>query len=175
MTGFKASNGWHIDGDGDLWSSLGELVLLDSHIAHVRRFFLEERDHELGRWRSKADPSWTAVRDGEFVYFQNEDGKRSFSFNADETTDYRWSGDLIEIAREYFATHPQHKPLPEAKGLYVNATYAREFPHNTAVLTRDYEGWHHYGDPRTDAERTAQQWHDAGELVRLVPEGSGDE
>jgi len=86
------------------------------HVDALREFFQHEKDEHLGRWRSSADPRWTAVRRDKFVYFQCEDGIRSFNIHLDrEATLNAWNDDLRAIAREYIAAHPEPKPWHDAK------------------------------------------------------------
>jgi len=86
------------------------------HVDALREFFQHEKDEHLGRWRSSADPRWTAVRRDKFAYFQCEDGIRSFNIHLDrEATLNAWNDDLRAIAREYIAAHPEPKPWHDAK------------------------------------------------------------
>ena len=86
------------------------------HVDALREFFQHEKDEHLGRWRSSADPRWTAVRRDKFVYFQCEDGIRSFNIHLDrEATLNAWNDDLRAIAREYIAAHPEPKPWHDAE------------------------------------------------------------
>lgn len=84
-------------------------------IAALREFFLHERDKELGRWRSKKNPNWTAAVDLGAVHFRNDDGIHSFSVDLRGRDYSRWVVELREVAKEYFAAHPEPKPWDSAE------------------------------------------------------------
>lgn len=175
MREFKASNGWHIDEDGMLRGSYGDRILLRSGTNYARQFFQELRDHELGRWR---DPELTQA-----VCYPSEHGVSVLVFHeryGESRVFYRGDnfGDTAveQVAKRYFEAHPQHKPLPTAEGFYVNRSMFVPQATTAIILVHFGDaGWGFEYDLGSDATDLAQKWHDAGELVRLVPEGSGDE
>lgn len=127
MTEFVASNGWKIrltEKSGaamiDVYGGSGGMVLnlLASQLFAVREFFQHERDIELGRWRSKGHPEYV-------VYPQDEENygvivvDESGSCNSDYVSVNMAAGSspaprVIEVAREFFAAHPEPKPWHNA-------------------------------------------------------------
>ena len=86
------------------------------HVDALREFFQHEKDEQLGRWRSKNDPAWTAVRHEGNVTFQHEHGTRSFNITINDTASLnRWTKELQAIAHEYLEAHPESKPWHDAQ------------------------------------------------------------
>lgn len=113
---FVASNGVgvRVDSAGGLeFGAIGYATLAAT--AALREFFQHERDEELGRWRSKIDPNWTAVLDAGYVKFRHDNGTHSFSLLTHEPRFFAWDETLQGIGKEYFAAHPEPKPWHDAK------------------------------------------------------------
>ena len=121
---FTASNGipitTKVSGDGrsyllGMTDAVTQAIASEEGIKALREFFQHEKDEQLGRWRSSADPRWTAVRRMNVVYFQCEDGERSFSIAVGHgETQKAWAPELQAIAREYLEAHPEPKPWHDA-------------------------------------------------------------
>lgn len=92
-------------------------ILVSGRVESLREYFRDERDRELGRWRSQSDSSWTAVvnKSESEVYFRNDDGLREFIVHLETRTYGQWVEELREIAKEYLAAHPEKKPWYDAK------------------------------------------------------------
>lgn len=164
---FTASNGWHFHERGDLSSPDGTFSAWADSVAKMELAFTERRDHKLGRWRSKFAPEYITYpqEDGAFALVINENSGISVSIHRDDEL-----GDTVaeEVADEYFAMNPLHRPLPVAPGLYVNISEFRTYPKHPCLLLLDSTGeWQILGQPRSRVRPTAQKWHDAGELASL--------
>lgn len=89
----------------------------EDEIDALREFFRAEEDERLGRWRSKIDPTWTAI-DGlkDYVVFRNDDGLRGFSMHRETRNLDAWNLELQAIGREYSSAHPEpKKPWEDAQ------------------------------------------------------------
>lgn len=187
MKTFTASNGVRAqiaEGGSIRWAAPGSETfgnlydysvgsLLDVALAEFYRFRDDER---VGRWRSSADPTWTAVvqSGSNMVIFRNDDGDRAFTASDRKDSLHQWSGDLREIAREYFAAHPEPKPLPDVDGIY--AVSPQVHPYERLIQRRDGQWLHlrrsasEFENDNISAEVIAQSAVDDGRLTRLVPE-----
>lgn len=121
MNYFTASNGMTIRSTSDGHIQVEEstrtawMVPVATSEA-LREFFRAEEDARLGVWRSQDDPTWTARRQGDIVYFVNSDHQRAFHIAlVNEAWKHQWSDDLRAIAREYISAHPEPKPWHDAK------------------------------------------------------------
>lgn len=122
MNEYTASNGVKVSIDDDHVHFKGTRItspvwFRDGELQALREFFRDERDEELGRWRSDADPNWTAVlvEDVKVVEFRHDDGVHTFNVHAESKDMSSWTPALQAIGREYFAAHPAPKPWQDAK------------------------------------------------------------
>lgn len=182
---FTASNGWYIDKAGNVCAPRGFRVITVAGSKHVAKFFQELRDHELGRWRDPVNPDYVVYPVGDDVVDVLREssvspvtpgpGRQASVTREDaEGWDRDHSQSFYAAARRYFQAHPQHKPLPIVGGFYVNRSHARALGDSQIISNRGGV-WRFVTSSNPDAEAIAQRWHDAGELVRLVPEGGDDE
>ena len=122
MTEFVASNGYHIERtkSGDLlFFAHGDEL---GHLSHgkqsaLREFFLAERDAELGRWRSKEQPSvvaWPEPEDADRVFLLDEDRPEWGLVSRPRPGRYADAVGIWAVAREFFAAHPEPKPWGSA-------------------------------------------------------------
>ena len=181
---FTASNGWNMDESGQLCDS--EWGVIDPRdVEDIRQFFQELRDHELGRWRDPENPDYVVYPVGDDVVDVLREssvspvtpgpGRQASVTREDvEGWDRDHSQSFYAAAHRYFEAHPQHKPLPTKPGLYG---YRGAFDTRgcSYVLELTVSGGWVRANGDVDERVTAQAWHDAGELVRLVPEGGDDE
>lgn len=176
---FKASNGWYTDADGHIRGGEGMWAIDESEVDAVEQFFQEKRDAELGRWR---DPERI-----EFVCYDmgTDMGERivrvMHEYNGlaevySEVDVHPADPSFQGAAGRYFRAHPQHKPLPSVEGFYVNRSLFAQKAANASILVRFEDGgWAFLDAPDSwDATDIAQEWHDAGQLVRLAPVESED-
>lgn len=126
MNDFTASNGLnmsHLDGGGlrvaippDRYEGWQKMNLAPTLVNALREYFQAEVDERAGLWRSKKDPTWTALREGDVVFFQNADHQRGFSAAlVNDAWKNTWSPELVDVAREYVEAHPEPKPWHDAK------------------------------------------------------------
>lgn len=108
----------------------------------LREFFAHERDVELGRWRSKKHPAWTAVLAAhvDMVNFRHDNGVQAFEVDNRERRYSQWSIELQDVAAEYFAAHPEPKPWHDAKPGEVWVVSAYEEPIAMTVFESDFGG-----------------------------------
>lgn len=169
---FTSSNGWQVDKHGDL-VEVGGFGFVDSRaISAIEQFFTERRDHELGRWRDTMEPHVVCYSRGrDYVRVTSERSGEYWEFERGKVV----AASTAEcVAERYFQAHPIRKPLPTEPGLYVNRGELATYPSSASVLKRDFrDRWTFYGTP-DGAEDIARVWHDAGELVRIVPGESED-
>ncbi len=106
-----------------LATTISRTAYLDQNqIDGLREFFLNERDHELGRWRWPENPDYvvypkkvaghTDDQYRECTVFDERSGVRQ-EFGSDLPQCH--GGDFREAARSYFAAHPAPKPWHGAK------------------------------------------------------------
>lgn len=172
---FTASNGWFIDDGGELRGTFGDKVLYASDVDEAQQFFQELRDHELGRWRDPENPECVVYpKDRDFVVVVDESTGASVGLTRDDIDNFVVSTLCVRVAKRYFEANPQHKPLPTTPGMYG---YRSAFGTRgcSCVLELTASGEWVMANLTVDERVTAQEWHDAGELVRLVPEGGDDE
>jgi hypothetical protein len=116
MTEFVASNGNKIRHSETGLFVEGSSIndgdrLFPSQVVALREFFQHERDIELGRWRSKERPTYVAYRTENGVTVVDEfDGDAAW-------VSHEGTGQSLfdEVAREFFAAHPEPKPWESAK------------------------------------------------------------
>lgn len=172
---FEASNGWYIDDKGCVFRSNGSPLGYPIDLIALRRLYQEERDAELGRWRDPVEPDYV-------VYVQGDDIACVASEKTGSSLRFVRNATLAvtvfsKVAERYFQTHPQNKPLPTEPGLYRHSyvpveNTADEIPTDVLILYSDGVWGRIYKNCSQilTAEELAQEWHDAGELVRLVEE-----
>ena len=79
----------------------------------LRAFFQAERDEELGRWRDPENPDYVVypLADGTVMIFNEQSQYREF-WSRKGTREYELKGGSADVARRYFAAHPEPKPRP---------------------------------------------------------------
>lgn len=118
---FVASNGVPIVGiarplGDDLWFAIGESAdLLTAHeVEALREYFIQERDEQLGRWRSPEHPDFAVypIKDGDAVWVLNEAEAGAIRASAPATRiNARATNNPYDLAANaYFAAHPEPKP-----------------------------------------------------------------
>lgn len=111
---FTASNGIEVFRGCQFWF-VGKAALSDKSMDALREYFRDERDKELGLWRSRKDPNFIVVPDNlkyEVTVIDEQSGMKQWVT--------RGGGDgaersFVVIAEEYFAEHPEKKPWHDAK------------------------------------------------------------
>ena len=126
MNAFIASNGWRVSvsevpgkAEIDIYGAHDAQVLnlLPSQLDALREFFLDERDAELGRWRSKEQPSvvaWPEPEDADRVFLLDEDKPEWVLVSRPRPGSYADAVGIWAVAREFFAAHPEPKPWGSA-------------------------------------------------------------
>lgn len=104
----------------------------------LREFFRDERDRELGRWRSKEHPDFVAYEHGDGrVRFVRESDGISYSFDRASASwfyaEYDAEAAFQVVAREYFEAHPEPKPWQDAK---PGEVWVIDFDGHTDVVCR---------------------------------------
>ena len=126
---FVASNGVEIDvqpenRSEEYWvirGPRGSIAVNTDEQQAFREFFQAERDKNLGLWRLPEDPDFTVKRkperddtDGRYVIVASESSGSTWSF-----WEFRVSahgeGQGANVARAYFAAHPEPKPWRDSK------------------------------------------------------------
>ena len=79
----------------------------------LRAFFQAERDETLGRWRDPENPDYVVypLADGTVMIFNEQSRYREF-WSRKGTREYELKGGSADVARRYFAAHPEPKPRP---------------------------------------------------------------
>ena len=79
----------------------------------LRAFFQAERDETLGRWRDPKNPDYVVypLADGTVMIFNEQSQYREF-WSRKGTREYELKGGSADVARRYFAAHPEPKPRP---------------------------------------------------------------
>lgn len=187
MSEFKASNGWRIDKAGNVCTPSGVVVITGGESEHVAKFFQELRDHELGRWRDPENPDYVVYPDKEGCFIDQpavrvvneKTGGVGYVSRSGACSSSGVAADdrgIWEAGGHYFEAHPQHKPLPTTPGLYVHRGTSLRSARVLRLSSRgDWTDVSTIGGWIKGPLESAQEWHAAGELVRLVPEGSDDE
>lgn len=117
---------------------IGKTYLSSGETDALREFFRDERDRELGRWRSKGHPDFIAYEHGDGrVRFVRESDGVSYSFDR-ATVDrfyleYEAEVAFQVVAREYFEAHPEPKPWQDAK---PGEVWVIDFDGHTDVVCR---------------------------------------
>ncbi|MCW4458168.1 hypothetical protein [Microbacterium sp. MPKO10] len=166
--GFVASNGWHFDEDGTLYDANGDLDAFPESVAKLELAFTERRDAELGRWRDTVEPHIVCYSRGrDYVRVTSERSGEYWEFKRGKVV----AASTAECAAErYFQAHSIRKPLPTAEGFYVNRSLFVQQVATASILVHFEDGgWGFEDDLGSDATDIAQEWHDAGQLVRLAP------
>jgi hypothetical protein len=124
MTEFVASNNTVVrSNENGLYvgtADLDSVRVYPNAAQGLREFFQHERDIELGRWRSNADPGFVVYADEEDadtikVLWEPGGGVGEYHRSwTDEVVDVDgWA--IARVVREFFAAHPEPKPWESAK------------------------------------------------------------
>lgn len=114
-----------IDYEGDLGITGEDRItryIKDEYLPAVRSFFQAERDEQLGRWRDPENPDWVVYplpqqddRDGRCVRVVCEREALYRTFWEHEVAVRRGETKYGEVARNYFAAHPEPRPWHDAE------------------------------------------------------------
>lgn len=90
-------------------------ILVSGRVKSLREYFRDERDRELGRWRSSADPIFVGykARPGKVKLVNEVTGDHEF-YSRRQAGQFSQS-EFDAIAEEYFDAHPEPKPWHDAK------------------------------------------------------------
>ncbi len=124
MTEFVASNGASISvtsqghgsikyvSDDPIGHRGDQVGLAADDVRALREFFQHERDIELGRWRSKRHPNYVVLVDGrnDVCVLDERSAEVELVSRAGQS-----ATEHAEVAREFFAAHPEPKPWHNAK------------------------------------------------------------
>ena len=108
-----------------------ETYLIQSQYEAARAFFQAERDEQLGRWRDPESPNlvcYPVAGDLDTVWVLNEvDG---LAYMRERNQAFYAGNKFSEVARRYFAAHPEPKPWEEAKAgeVWILTRYGAEEP-----------------------------------------------
>ena len=101
------------DGSARLLWDWRDIALTTADFKTLRAFFQAERDEELGRWRDPENPDYVVypLADGTVMIFNEQSQYRGF-WSRKGTREYELKGGSADVARRYFAAHPEPKPRP---------------------------------------------------------------
>ena len=106
------------DGSARLLWDWRDIALTTADFKTLRAFFQAERDEELGRWRDPENPDYVVypLADGTLmVMLFNEQSQYRGFWSRKGTRECVLKGGSADVARRYFAAHPEPKPWDAAK------------------------------------------------------------
>lgn len=159
------------------WQPLKHYVggsMMDNAMAE---WYQHRRDVELGRWRDEHDPDMVVYPDVPYVTGipriavldeRKPDQVHTFSEGSARARE----GSRAEVARRYFAAHPEPKPWHDAKANEAWVITTSEGEQQAAYTIGERNGGVHFETPSFVFELDDPQIVHA---VRLWPEGDDDE
>lgn len=117
-------------------------TLVVGRVQSLREYFRDERDRELGRWRSKKDPDYYVIPhysnpDTVTVVYERDNREQV----AHRSEDYSVLRGFKEVGEEYFAAHPEKKPWHDAKPGEVWVITTENVSDEVAVQRTDRLEW----------------------------------
>ena len=97
----------------------------------LREYFQAERDEELGRWRDPENPDcicYPVAGDPDDIWVVYEGS--GLAYMRERNQAFYAGNKFSEVARRYFAAHPEPKPWEEAKAgeVWILTRYGAEEP-----------------------------------------------
>lgn len=136
---FTASNGWYIEGDTLFWER-GAFVD-GEELEAVRLVLQEERDAQLGRWRSKKHPDYVVYKgagESSIRVVSEVSGYCGYY----DACPYPAMAPIAEVAREYFDAHKPEPPKPWLSAVHGEAwVIVFEGKERVAVVDDGYFVW----------------------------------
>ena len=140
----------------------------------LRAFFQAERDQELGRWRDTENPDcicYPVAGDPDDIWVVYEGS--GLAYMRERNQAFYAGNKFSEVARRYFAAHPEPKPWHDAKaGEYWLVTLEGADPTPTTVGNYCENLYFVVGD---DDYYCPTNDHRIQNAVRLTPEEDNDE
>ena len=108
-----------------------ETYLIQSQYEAARAFFQAERDEQLGRWRDPENPDcicYPVAGDPDDIWVVYEGS--GLAYMRERNQAFYAGNRFSEVARRYFAAHPEPKPWEEAKAgeVWILTRYGAEEP-----------------------------------------------
>ena len=108
-----------------------ETYLIQSQYEAARAFFQAERDDTLGRWRDPENPDcicYPVAGDPDDIWVVYEGS--GLAYMRERNQAFYAGNRFSEVARRYFAAHPEPKPWEEAKAgeVWILTRYGAEEP-----------------------------------------------
>ena len=108
-----------------------ETYLIQSQYEAARAFFQAERDDTLGRWRDPENPDcicYPVAGDPDDIWVVYEGS--GLAYMRERNQAFYAGNKFSEVARRYFAAHPEPKPWEEAKAgeVWILTRYGAEEP-----------------------------------------------
>ena len=104
------------DGSARLLWDWRDIALTTADFEALREYFQAERDEQLGRWRDPESPNlvcYPVAGDLDTVWVLNEvDG---LAYMRERNQAFYAGNRFSEVARRYFAAHPEPKPWEDAQ------------------------------------------------------------
>ena len=125
-------------------------TLVAGRVESLREYFRDERDKELGRWRSKKDHDYYVI-----PYYSNLDTvtvvyeRDNRHQVAHRSEDYSVLRGFKEVGEEYFAAHPEKKSWHDAEDGHLYLLNFKDAP-NVDVSALVKGGTFVYNDPCCD-------------------------
>ena len=104
------------DGSARLLWPWRDIALTTADFKTLQAFFRAERDETLGRWRDPKNPDYVVypLADGTVMIFNEQSQYREF-WSRKGTREYELKGGFADVARRYFAAHPEPNPWHAAR------------------------------------------------------------
>ena len=115
----------------DFGPGTAPIILSEEEMDELRAHLQAERDEQLGRWRDPENPDcicYPVAGDPDDIWVLNEvDG---LAYMRERNQAFYEGNKFSEVARRYFAAHPEPKPWEEAKAgeVWILTRYGAEEP-----------------------------------------------
>ena len=115
----------------DFGSGTAPIILSEEEMDELRAHLQAERDEQLGRWRDPENPDcicYPVAGDPDDIWVVYEGS--GLAYMRERNQAFYAGNRFSEVARRYFAAHPEPKPWEEAKAgeVWILTRYGAEEP-----------------------------------------------
>ena len=115
----------------DFGSGTAPIILSEEEMDELRAHLQAERDEQLGRWRDPENPDcicYPVAGDPDDIWVVYEGS--GLAYMRERNQAFYAGNKFSEVARRYFAAHPEPKPWEEAKAgeVWILTRYGAEEP-----------------------------------------------